>query len=328
MGDWPDSTKASRASEWSGVAVLALLMTLPSLLPGQLGWLQGLVPMTLCYYLIGFGERRGRGLVVMATLLAGLTAAAVGTLPAFVFTCTMLPVGILLGREYQRGTSPPRTGLTAVLLLVLLWTGFWAAYGALTRTNPYQEMLTALDKSLAATSSFYQQDSGLSLDTKAEIESTIRILRDGIQQVVPALLLMTAVATVWVNLLLSHWLVSRFYPDRSSWPPFRDWRLPEQLVWAVIAAGAALLLPVPRLATLGLNLLLICGALYFWQGLAVLAKLFTKWSVPRPMRAFLYAIALLQGAGFVALAALGVADIWVGFGSRHSDDDPSTDHQM
>jgi len=323
MGDWPDNMKASRASDWSGVAALALLMTAPSLLPGQLGWLQGLVPMALCYYLVSLGETRATSLIVMATLLAGLVATVVGTLPAFVFTCTMLPVGMLLGREYRRGRAPTRTGLQAILLLVLLWAGFWAVYGALSQTNPYRETLDALDKSLSATAAFYQKDAGLALDTKAEIESTIAMLRDGIQQVVPALLLVTVIVTVWMNLLLSHWLISRFHPSQSTWPPFRDWRLPEQLIWPLIGGGIAMLLPVASMSTVGLNLLLVCGALYFFQGLAVLAKLFTKWSVPRPMRAFLYAIALLQGTGFVALAALGVADIWANFGTPRPHDDPS-----
>lgn len=120
-------------------------------------------------------------------------------------------------------------------------------------------------------------------------------------------------------MLLGQWLLNRSLPIRTNWPPFSQWRLPEPLIWIVIASGIAAILPVTAANTIGINVLLAVGALYFFQGIAVLAKLFEKWSIPKPMQAFLFAIAILQGAGFVALAALGVADIWVNFGTRRPD---------
>lgn len=321
MGDWQDNTKDSLPARWPGVMIIAMLMALPALLPEQLGWVQIFIPAPLCYYLASLGESRARSLILLATLLAGVVATAVGSLPAFVFACTMLPVGVMLGRAHLHNEAPPQTGLKTVFLLIVLWAGFWLAYGALTQTNPYREMLGSMDKSLAETSTFYQSDAKLALDTKEEVAATIRMLQEVLPKVVPALLVVTIIATVWLNMLASHWLLCKYRPGQSPWPPFREWRLPEHLIWAVIGGGIAVMLPLADVSVTGLNILLICGALYFFQGLAVLAKLFAKWSIPGPLRAFLYAIALVQGAGFIALAVLGIADIWADFGVPRAKDD-------
>ena len=323
MGDRQDNGKVALPEEWQAIAVTALLLALPSIWPGPMGWSQGLVPLPICYYLVRLGSSKANSLLTNAVLLGGIAAAIFGSLPAFIFTCTMLPVGVIIGNSLRSDESPPRAGLRSVGILLLLWVVFWSAYGSLTHTNPYQEMLTGMDKSLSSAGELYQSDTSLSLTDKENITNTIQILRDFLRQVAPALLAITAIATVWFNMLLGQWLINRSLPLRSTWPPFTEWRLPEPLIWIVIGSGIAAILPVANANSLGINVLLVTGALYFFQGVAVLAKLFAKWSVPKPMRAFLFAIAILQGAGFVALAALGVADIWIDFGTPRPDKDPA-----
>jgi len=179
-----------------------------------------------------------------------------------------------------------------------------------------------MDASLTTVSSMYQSDTSLSLNDKEEIANTIKMLRDFMQQIAPGLLLMTAIITVWLNLLLGQWIINRKLPSQSTWPPYRLWRLPEQLIWVVIGGGFMAIIPAAGFSAIGKNILLAIGTLYFFQGIAVLAKLFAKWSIPRPMRVFLFAIAILQGAGFFALAVIGIADIWVNFGTPRPDSDP------
>lgn len=322
MEDLQNNGKVLIPSDWQAIAVTATFLALPSLWPGSLGWIQGLVPIPVCYYWISLGQTKTNSLLINAVLFAGIAAAIFGSLPAFIFTCTMLPVGIIIGKSHLSDSAPPRAGLQAVGILVLLWIAFWTTYGSMTQTNPYQEMLTSMDESLTAVSTLYQSDATLSLTDKEEIGKTINLLRDFMQQIAPGLLLMTAITTVWLNLLLGQWLINLKLPSQSTWPPFRFWRLPEQLIWVVIGGSIMSIIPVAGINAIGNNILLAVGTLYFFQGIAVLAKLFAKWSVPKPMRAFLFAIAILQGAGIVALAAIGIADIWADFGTPKPDSDP------
>ena len=323
MGDRQVNGKVDLPEGWQAVTATAILLVLPSIWPGPLGWTQGLVPIPVCYYLVSIGTIRANSLLINAVLIAAMAATIFGSLPAFIFSCTMLPVGIIIGKSQLSDESPPKAGLQAVGILLLLWVAFWTIYGTLTKTNPYQEMLTSMDQSLTAASSLYQSDTSLSLTDKEEITNTIQLLRDFLLQVTPALLIITAMTTVWLNMLLGQWLINRQLPSRSKWPPFRHWRLPESLIWLIIGGGIVAIIPIEGTSTIGKNVLIAVGGLYFFQGIAVLAKLFAKWSIPKPMRAFLFAIAILQGAGFVALAALGVADIWVNFGTPRPDKDPA-----
>lgn len=310
---------------WQYATAIVILLALPTIWPGPLGWLQGLIAIPIMGCISEFGAKRAYRLLANAVLAATVIAALIGSLPALIFACTMLPVGMIIGNAYDREVSPTKAGLMAVGVLLILWLTFWSGYGAATHTNPYREMLSSMDESLTSVATLYQSDAKLSLNDKEEIAGTIQMLREFLLQIAPALLATTAIFTVWLNMLLGQWLLNRKEPAGSKWPQFRYWRLPEQLVWVVIVSGIAALIPNEQAKIYGTNVLIAVGALYFFQGVAVLAKLFAKWSVPRPMRAFLFAIAMLQGAGFVALAALGVADIWVNFGTPRPDHDTAVE---
>lgn len=321
MGDQQENRKVLIPSEWQAIAITAILLALPSIWPGPLGWVQGLIPVPVCFYLVKYGKEKTYSLIINAVLFAGMAAAIFGSLPALVFTCTMVPIGLIIGNSQLNNTSPTRAGIKAASMLLLLWVAFWTAYGSLTQTNPYQEMLASMNKSLATVSTLYQSDTSLSLSDKDEIAEAIQLMQKFILQIAPALMAMTCIIIVWLNLLFSNWLIKRQQLKQSTWPPFKLWRLPEQLIWVVIGGGIMVVIPVAGINVIGKNILLAVGTLYFFQGIAVFAKLFAKWSVPRPMRAFLFAIAIIQGAGFIALAAIGIADIWADFGTPRPDND-------
>lgn len=322
MTTWQGIGKPALPKEWQTLLGITMLLILPSVRPESMGWTQGLVPLPLSYYLVSLGITRANNHIINVWLTACLVVIIFGSMPAFIFTSTMLPVGMIIGRSLQRDESPPQAGLKALGVLLALWIGFWSAYGTATQTNPYQEMLTSMDNSLTAAISLYQNDASLSLSDKDEITNTIQMLREIIGKIAPALLAMTAITTVWLNMLLGQWLTNRRLQAKTTWPPFKNWRLPEQLIWVIIGGGCAAFIPNEFVKNIGINVLIIFGALYFFQGIAVLAKLFAKWSVPGPMRALLYAITILQGTGLIALAVLGVADIWVNFGAPRPNNDP------
>jgi membrane protein required for beta-lactamase induction len=67
------------------------------------------------------------------------------------------------------------------------------------------------------------------------------------------------------------------------------------------------------LVQLGLNLLLVLVPLYAIQGLAVLRHFFQKARLPRPLQGVGFGLFALQPLLLVAVACLGLTDLWVDF---------------
>jgi uncharacterized protein YybS (DUF2232 family) len=133
-------------------------------------------------------------------------------------------------------------------------------------------------------------------------------------QLLPGLIFLSLAFTVLVNVLL---LCRRFPERRPEWLALRhlrDWKGPEPLVWGLIAAGFVLLAPgLDALRPLALNVLLIVGACYFAQGLAIIAFFFHKNNVPRFLRGITYALILFQQIFTLMVVGLGLFDLWGDF---------------
>jgi uncharacterized protein YybS (DUF2232 family) len=159
----------------------------------------------------------------------------------------------------------------------------------------------------------YKLSAKLPAATLLEIEAAFTELRLLVPRIFPGMLLMTVICTVWANLLAGDWLLKRKRQNLSTWDDFRNWRLPEPLVWGVIIAGLLVFLTDNILSSISLNILMVLGLIYFFQGLAVMTFLFGKWAVPLPLKLFLYALLLVQAYGMLLLAVLGLADVWLDF---------------
>ena len=64
--------------------------------------------------------------------------------------------------------------------------------------------------------------------------------------------------------------------------------------------------------------LLAFGAVYFFQGLAVLLSLFNRWRVPTFARFLLYGMLVIQSYSLLVVAVLGMSDVWINL-RRKSD---------
>lgn len=139
--------------------------------------------------------------------------------------------------------------------------------------------------------------------------------------ILPGVVFAFLLAAVVVNSLLGRRLAGIF-PGR--WDPSESltaFRLPDVIVWLPIASGIAFFAGTYRVGMstvklIALNLLVVAGALYFFQGLAVVVSLVRSLRVPM-IRGFAYAalIVFFQAAAFF-IVGLGVADVWVDFRHR------------
>lgn len=294
------------------IAVTALVFTVPTVFVG-LDWLHCLMPLPVCYFLSAYGQKRGGAIIAGALAIASGVSLWAGALPGLLFSLTLLPVGFILAKAERKNESAQRAGLESVGYLVLVWLVAGWLIGMATQTNPYLELRQSLDKGFEATFTLYRDSGHFPADDLEAIKVFIDALRIQVARLFPALLLTSIICTVWLNIVVSQWLLRRRDPSRTNREDLKNWRLPELLVWPVILAGIALVVPDEKLNTMGLNAGLVLLVLYLSQGLAIVSSLMQKWSLPLAIRAITYSLLFLQAYGIAFVAALGLADIWVDF---------------
>ena len=105
------------------------------------------------------------------------------------------------------------------------------------------------------------------------------------------------------------------------------WKAPDLLIWVVLLPGALLLFGKrgwlgevePWLQASGLNILVLMGAVYLFQGFLVVAERLNQWGVPKPAALLLASSLVLlaaspKGAGLAfGVLALGLFETWFDF---------------
>lgn len=297
--------------------LLAAAMILPGLAPAYFGWSGGLLAIPVFVLLVLRGAGSGGIVVRNAVLLAGLAALPLKQLASLLFALTFLPVGYGFFRSAARGDSEWRAVARGCLYLGAGWMLFWMVYGAVDGENPYRHLLALIDAGLAQTYEFYRSRTDLPAETMLYLEQAVRETRQLVPLMLPGLLCGSVLVTVMVNLLAGIALVNRLQPGALPWRQFSEWRLPDWLVWPVIGGGALLVIGTEGVATLAISVLLVCGMLYLFQGLAVFMQLLARWQVPLALRMFFYVMLIVQSYGLVLLALLGLADVWFDFRRRN-----------
>jgi len=133
-------------------------------------------------------------------------------------------------------------------------------------------------------------------------------------QFLPGLLFVSLALMVLINIVF---LCRRFPAQRELWfstANFREWKGPEPLVWALIACGFAVFIPgLGFLRLIAINVLLVIGACYFVQGLAIIAYYFHKNNVPRFLRGVTYVLIAFEQIFTLLVVGLGLFDLWGDF---------------
>lgn len=260
--------------------------------------------------LFGFKYGLGYGLAVtvVATLLLAVFAGAELGLLYGIFA---ILIGVLLGLVGRLRMVEYLVVSSASAMMV--WTmgvayyffGSWSALAGDFRAGLTQQFAAATQM---------QERLGFSKDSLELVKERMPQLIDMTLQLLPSLLFLTFAFVALINILS---LRRRFPERRAEWfaiENFRDWKGPEPLVWVLIACGFSLFFPVPDLVRLiAMNLLLIVGACYFAQGLAVIAFFFHKNNVPRFLRSITYILIVFQQIFTLMVVGLGLFDLWGDF---------------
>ncbi len=256
-------------------------------------------------------------------LIAGVAALITGRLELLLFALTLVPLGYHL---YNSGLAKRNEATAAgygILTVAVTWFFFWSLYGMVMSIHPYSHLVEMLDAGFAQTYELYKTNSELPPEVQDNLASVIIEVRSLIPRVLPGILACTVLVTVWMNQVVWNSLLLRHHPEKAPWQPYSYWKLPDQLIWIPITATVLFLLGNGTLRDIGLNLIIISGLIYFFQGLAVFIHLLVRWNVPGYLRVLLYFMLVIQSYGMLLVTLLGIGDIWFNF--RRFEDKPTTD---
>ncbi|MEE9259240.1 MAG: YybS family protein [Nitrospinaceae bacterium] len=133
-------------------------------------------------------------------------------------------------------------------------------------------------------------------------------------QAYPALITVGSLITAALNFALVRFFWIRFYgPSLFSGRKFSEWILPDQMIWALILSGTAVYLTDAPPGVIGMNVLIVVGMIYFFQGLAIIKHFLEARKVPAFFQVLLLLLIFIQPLLIGLVVGLGVFDLWVDF---------------
>jgi len=290
--------------------VLTLVLFLAYVTFPVIGLLPALfVPLPAVYVYFKNGAAAGAG--VFAITLTVLMFMQDGS-ASLLYVLQSGIIGLLLPFFYLRGKGTAKSVAYAVGIDFLLIVALAVAYGFSAGVDLQGLLLKGIESSTEQAIGIYSKQ-GLSPEDLAMLTSGIRQAGQLIASVFPALLLVSLGMMAALNMSVLFRFAAKTLPLLPRPASFQSFRNPEALVWILIAAGFSALVSQPDLKRVALNILVVLGFIYFLQGLAVVLAFFQRVSVPSLARIIFWLVLAFQPYLVLAIAFLGVFDIWGDF---------------
>jgi uncharacterized protein YybS (DUF2232 family) len=136
---------------------------------------------------------------------------------------------------------------------------------------------------------------------------------DTTMRLTPALVALCAGFGALLNLGLFSRLGGQQRLGYSLFGDLARWSTPEWLIWLLLATGFGMFVPVPALTVVALDVFVCVAAVYFCQGLAIMAFYFKALSIPSWVRGLIYFVIIVQPVLAALVCAAGIFDLWVDF---------------
>ncbi len=302
--DRPDDVKF-----YHHILLVSALILLPCLLGGLFGWMHALLPLLVFYLVSRYGNNAGGKYILFGCLFAGVACIAFQLIEQLMFSLTLIPTGFVIAGAAKKNESIHQTGVKGVITLAGSWLLVTTILAVGLEHHPYTLLLTTLNEGMDEALAYYKVNASMPEETLYLLETTFQQMKVQLPRVMPAILACIVLLIVWFTMVTGNKLLYKKM-GISPWPEYRYWSLPEKFVWALIASAVLVILPMEPGRTVGLNMLLVVGLIYCFQGIAIVLFYFYKWSVPAFLRAILYVILFFQSFGTIFLAILGVTDVW------------------
>jgi len=295
-----------------GTAITTALFLLVVLSPA-VGFVFSLIaPLPLAFFHWRMGRAAG---VAMFLLSFGLLAAVFrigGFAESLPFFLVLGSAGLVIPEVLRRRLGIEMTvGLSVAVFLALI-AGALLGYSQVLERSIPEIVRGHVDDSIRYSIALYEEI-GLPQEQIDQLRESAPEVAAWIVHHGLALLVTGVTFFIWLNVLGLRLLCRGRDP---AFPDFGDlacWKMPDGVVWFVIAAGVAMILPDETVQIAGLNVLIVVLFLYLLQGLAIVQFFFRQKSIPRYLRAMFYALIILYQYLLVFVSAIGLFDIWVDF---------------
>jgi uncharacterized protein YybS (DUF2232 family) len=220
-------------------------------------------------------------------------------------------ISLALPAFLRRGMGGARAVVATVAVNLLLVAAVAAAYGTIRGIDLHALIQKGIETSIAQTAGLYEK-SGFKGDELQALQQGIRQAGLLIGRIYPALTIVCLGGIAGVTLAFLRRLAVRL-PRPVAVGEFRQFRNPDQLIWVLIAAGFAMMVPNALATGAALNVLIVVLTLYFMQGMAVIAHFFNRFATPPFVRVLFYLFLGLQPYLAVGVMLLGIFDLWGNF---------------
>jgi len=286
----------------------ALMFVAGAAVPLMGGVLMIFAPTPLLRYAVGFPHALSR-ISVAIVLSAALVAMSGGVAAATAYFASFGLAAAVMCFMLERRQSFELIVLSTTTLLILVGT----AAALLFAGSPVALVQAAHDQLAAGImrgESYYK-----SLGIAATIAPDIRdYIVEGALRLTPALIALLGALVVLLNLaMLWRWSGKQ---ERVGYTLFGDlarWSSPEWLIWPLLVSGFGWFVRIAPVATIALDCFLCVVAVYFCQGLAIMAFYFRQLRMPAVARGLIYFVTLAQPVLMAIVGAVGVFDLWVDF---------------
>jgi len=266
-------------------------------------------PLPAIYYFFKRGAIAG--VLTFAITLTVLMIMGDVSIPLFYLLQSGL-TGLMLPYYYLQGKGTARAIAYSVGINFLLIVALALAYGFWAGADLQGILLKGINSSTEQAVALYGKQ-GLSPEELELFTQGIRQAGALIAKIFPALVLVSLGTIAALNMAVIFRIRAKRLPEIPEPELLLSFRNPDLLVWFVIAAGFAVLVPNPDISKVGLNILIVCGFTYFLQGLAVVLAFFKRISVPSLARIIFWLAVAFQPYLVLAIAILGLFDIWGDF---------------
>jgi len=261
------------------------------------------------------GMRHGAGYGTVAVLLSTVAVSLVGGpasagiyLVQFGLPAALLPWFLARMPRWDRAVAATLAGMLLVGLLVLVGTAM------VRQQSPWGLAAALVEQEVAQTSAMMDealQDAALSAAETAELQAVFERTTDLLKVVYPGL----AVTICGVLVLFLNLLLAKISQGRKTFPgpQFARWKLPEPLIWLLIAAGFVAAFGTGIAHATALNLLVVLLPIYFLQGMAVVDCFLRRRALSPLLRSMSYLLVTLVNPLPMIITGIGVFDLWIDF---------------
>jgi len=266
-----------------------------------------LTPVAAAYVGMRFGLAPAAILVAVVSLLLAQMA-PLASLAAYLglFGTGSLLLPLLLRKDQPWDRAVCYSALGAMLVMMAMLTA-----AVLSEGTDFTSVINHLVQGEVDQALQIYRDPGFTEAQLKEMQEIVSQIGQFIQETFFGLYFAGVLAIQLLSLLFLQWLKKADYQIGGI--PFARWRLPAFLIWGVIGAGFAMLVPAEPLSLIGRNLLAILLPLYFVQGLAVVSNFLQRKKYPPALKGMIYLMVFILNPLPLIITGVGLFDLWVDF---------------